>query len=401
MTKPESLLSRGERIHQMFEQPDAWIVETLPKFREVSQAVNISELKAQQVCRFIQETKMLPEDIHATIVLPIHNEATCLPSALGALMLSDIPDTCHIQFVFFVNGSTDKDQSKHVVEQFLRDIGEVTQFYSPVLDKNSDIISPSQYTAKNNLEFVLIESARASKTHAITIANELAFQRKDAVTISVDANNWLDPQALRSIIATTYASIDENKAFVIGGRSIYSYRPSFFMNLKQRSEKVFERSENLESKDLHGWLMAWDTTWLHSIGGLPEVACDDYALSLETRESGKQVVFDQQARIWGYLPNSYLEYIRIHARMIRDRIQIREYYSHDSSITEILKDDEYFMGSITQRINHFFEEIKAEPSKFPVLFYRAVRWEIVRLYGAFLYSRNPKSQTWSSIISTK
>lgn len=395
----------------MFEQPDDWLRESLPKFQAFSTPESypdnpsdrgvVSDFKQSQESRWRNELGMDPDEVRVTVVIPIHNESKCLPSALGALMLSDIPDSAHIQFVFFLNGCTDDGLSKRIVKDFLADVGNVHECTIESLYDARDVNPRVKQVQKNNVQFLLVESDRPSKTHAINIANELAYQRGDHLTINIDANNWLDPDALRNIIRTSYRAMADGNALVIGGNSIISFRPSWLMNLRHRTQKSFERPSPLDSKALHGWLMSWNTSWFHIEGGLPEVACDDYALSLLTRRSGKEVLYDRDARIWGYQANSLGDQTRALGRMVRDRIQIREAYQDERVVQSILQDDEPFMKNIFGRISYLYSEIQSNPKRFPLAILRAIRWEVAILYGRNLYNKNPQSQTWGPIRSTK
>ncbi|MBI3619861.1 glycosyltransferase family 2 protein [Candidatus Roizmanbacteria bacterium] len=405
----ESIIYQPQKIHPMFEQPPGWLLHRLPKFQELLRSgkgqkpgvFDTEKYRAKQEKRWTDDVGIAPQDTHVTVVMPIHDEAKCLSSALGTLAMSDLPDSANVRFLFFLNGCRDQGKSRLIVEDFLRDIGPVEEYSLGEFSGDPKIAKTGKIARRNNVEFLLVESGTASKTNALNTANVLAHERGDKVTVNVDANNWLEPDALRYLIASAYRAISSNEALVLGGKSMISYKQASLANFFERAQKSAGRIGQETNNALHGWLIAWDTSWLQKIGGIPKVACDDYTLSLESRKAGKKVLFVNEAAVWGYHPNNIADKMRAYARIVRDKIQIKHAYEDQPDVIAILEQDEPYMRKAKNRLSDLVSSMGEEPKNFLFYLARFMVWETAKLAGEVMYKCDPNSQTWSPIKSTK
>src|SRR5438105_269381 len=109
-------------IHFLKMNPRAWMDASLPKFkatvREVAAQTPLTKKELQEMPwsqrhdhlnsyafkrqerRWEDEVGIKPEDSYFTLIVPIHNEESSLPSFLKTLMLSDIPSSVNLNIVF-------------------------------------------------------------------------------------------------------------------------------------------------------------------------------------------------------------------------------------------------------------------------------------------------------------
>jgi len=393
----------------MFEQPPAWMPEYLRKSDLLlSPPTDLSSpwppakirdfLNDQQEQRWRETIGIPAEEIYATIIVPIHNEQKTLPSVLGALMLSDIPDSAHLQFLFIVNGSTDDGASRTIVEQFLSDLGEVAEETIPV---SSDSSLNAKTVSRNNLRFSLIGTDIASKTNALNIGNKIALDHGSVVTINLDANNWVEPDAILNLLAKAYPAILKDEALVFGSKYMIAYRPSALSEFLKGAQKQIGLLGTGYSSGLGGWLMAWNTLWLDRQGGFPAVTTDDYTLSLLTRRDGKEVMFAQNARVWGYFANNLKEKLSTYIRLVKDKLQVADYFQKDEQVLKLIEGDNTYMRPLYKRLNALIDQMLHDPFKAGLFLLKFMAWEYALFWGKREYQKNSQITTWEAIDSTR
>jgi cellulose synthase/poly-beta-1,6-N-acetylglucosamine synthase-like glycosyltransferase len=117
----------------MLDQPSQYLTHVLPeimartpRLQDIGDQSRTGEILQQlQEERWKVETGVDAKESAFTVILPVYNEEKALPYTLSALMLSDIPQTVHAQFLFIVNATT--DTSAAIIKQHLATISDIEE----------------------------------------------------------------------------------------------------------------------------------------------------------------------------------------------------------------------------------------------------------------------------------
>ncbi len=357
-----------------------------------------ADLIALQEERWQQRTRVKVADSHFSIIVPIHNEQKSLPSFIGSLMLSDVPWSCPVSILFITNDCS--DESPRIVDSFLRSVGKKVGYETLPLD-DPGLRQPAVITHLKNLTLMHIDTATRGKANALRIGNQLAVSAGHRIAVSVDANNFMEPNALALLYGGAFRDIcsDEDGVVVLSAYARGIRRPSrqnSLLNLGKDAPQELSGG----SICVNGWMMAWDTNWLKSIDGPPQVAVEDYALSVMARKGNFRIKKIPEAVIWGHIPNNLADSMSSRIRYIRGRNQLMK---TEPSTEEIIRRDYYFMRkTFKERISVFFQEIRSSQQTSLI---RGISnfffWEYALRMGNKQYRTNPLNQSWEPILSTK
>lgn len=381
-------------------QPKGWMASVLRQNkRNISSSEGDFVVSAQE--RWLNRTGVEARDSKCTIAVPIHNEQNLLPSFLDSFRLMDLPYNAPIVVAFITNGCTDK--SPQIVDSFMcKMAGEVTE--QQLLLGDSGQRQPAKIARVQNVTFIHVDTVTRGKANALKIGNELAISSGHRIAMSIDANNYPEPNALAELykLANYHFEAEKDSGTVlVSGFAIGVRRPAFQnLILDRGTNKKRDISEGCFS--VNGWLMAWDTEWLKSIGGPPQVAIEDYALGVMARLGGFQMRKVPEAVIWGFIPNNFKDALESRIRYIRGRFQLMELFP---STEGIIRADYFFMReTFTNRVKSFLEElgsIKASPFQLMRKIGSFLLWEYALNEGYRQYLDQPLNQSWLPLQSTK
>lgn len=339
-----------------------------------------------------------PSESHFTLIFPVHDEEACLPSVLDSFKSVHLPSTVSAQIVFVTNACCDR--STQIVKDFLSQIGQVQSFNASCLTDFS--VKTASIVTHGNLKFLHVDTARAGKCFALNIGNRLAHSLGHRIVMSVDANNWLEPDSLSIFFA------DCRRCFFTAGSNIVALdgRPKVVM---RAGGGIYARLQKLRTKNgvplctdsqLCGWMMAWDSQWLEKAGGIPEVVLEDYSIALKAIRDGRSLG-RSTAAIWGYMPNSFSDHMRTLLRIARGTIQLKEYFSESPEILAALASDRMLAKDLSGRLKGLFSASVRRPHKLPFYLCRALvrEWALWRARRQLL--DDPHSPGWDPIVSTK
>jgi cellulose synthase/poly-beta-1,6-N-acetylglucosamine synthase-like glycosyltransferase len=404
----------------MFEQPIGWLHASLPQIIENTKIPKIHAEKhvwagdlahvrlTLQEQRWEEKTTVSPSNTHCTIIMPVHNEQHSLPSSLGALLASDIPSSADIQFIFVINAST--DSSKEILKKRLGQIHPLASCQLPPSTHDtlrSNTVFKMRY---NNLKFLIVETPTAGKANALTLGNEIALSNNHSIAINIDANNWVEPNT----IATMYKEAiiqgleDEtgNIATIdgISHAEIKTHLQSSFEKFYHWIKKQAHTTQEAQpySWQIMGWLFAWNTKWVQSIGGIPSVAIEDRALAVEAHLRGKHI-YHTDAPIWGYTAATFQDRHKEYQRFILGALQILRKYQGNIIAKENIAHSFPIGLPIIERIRFFFpNEFRMKHTiRLPLYMARWLRFELVLQTAKKQLAKNPHQQTWDPISSTK
>lgn len=383
--------------------PREWLRASLPKQQEFLKAVTVREIDQLTVLKKLQEerwekqTGIKPDDTHFTVIVPIHDEEKFLPSFLGSLLVADLPSSVDAHIVFLTNACSDK--SGEIIDGFLRTLGGSEEAFMAKDSPDSAVQQTVITTRIGNITFAHVETPTPGKANALNIGNAIALGLHHRIAMSVDANNFVEPDVFRHMFAKAYHAFEDpaNKTVVISGMDQHVTKQTKLRVLFDRGRHVHNSIRN-DEQFVNGWCMSWDTYWLQEIGGMPQVAVEDYALSVYARKDGKKTERVTEAKIWGYNPNNIADLIEQRARKIRGAYQI---LGTHPTFKQSIGNDIYVLQEPLSKIRTLKEYIQASPLKLPYYLADLAVWEYAKQQGKRDYSRDPINQSWKPINSTK
>ena len=354
--------------------------------------------------RWKEATGVAPEESHFTLMIPIHNEEKYLPDALGALIVSDVPSTVNMNVLFVTNAST--DASALTIRKFMEGIGEVHEgiFDLGLLDVLEDEgLNPQFATTRvGNTTFTHIDTQTAGKANAMNIGNILALENEHTIAMSVDANNFLEPESIKYMFADAHSTIIDQPdgTAIIAGNDKSIMLPTKTDRIKQMIRRGGRGMGMRSESKLNGWFNAWDTSFVEEIGGIPRVAAEDYALGVAVRRNGRSFHIAQDAGVWGYEANTMRDRIDMYARSVRGKLQILD-QNDDPEIERIVLEDADLMKPLRDRVKNLAGDMKANKKNAPFLAVKFLMLERGRQRGIKDFHADPKNHSWESIGSTK
>jgi cellulose synthase/poly-beta-1,6-N-acetylglucosamine synthase-like glycosyltransferase len=368
------------------------------------EALHALALLRQEKC-WEHETGVRPEDSSFSLIVPIHNEENSLSSFLHTLMLSDIPAQVNMQIIFVTNACV--DSSVDIVRAFMADLGDVEfqdvvgDFGDQNMDRRCAVVRRGRHV------YMHMNTSKPGKANALNIGNMIASQSDHLIAVCMDANNFIEPDALRKLFAHAYNAfrkkLEVGDTVLCGGLEIQhqgSLKSSPVKNPPSRETAAGNHLVDGEEGVVNGWLLAWNTVWMNSIGGCPEVALEDYALGLLARARDFRIEMIDGVNGWGYVNDDFKGLSMTRARYVRGRLQICDYVQHDPSILALMQKEAFYMRKFTLRCKHLLVKSMASPLHAGKYMATFVLWEYALWQGMRDYKRNPKNQSWEKVPST-
>ena len=411
-------------IHFLKTNPRGWIRASLAKFKasaqevmmqlpltqEELQAMSWSQrhalledyaLKSQQK-KWEEEVGIKPEDSRFTLIVPIHNEANSLPSFLNTLMLSDIPSAVNMNVIFIANACTDSSQV--YIDEFLASLGQIEnklltgEFNDQGLNRNYKAIK------RSNISFMHVDTQTPGKANALGIGNSIARESGHIVAISVDANNYLEPDAIRVMFSHANNSFHDkltaNDIVLLTCTQQEESKASKLKHLLSRAGRMQQHLLESKSGEVDGCLMAWNTQWMESIGGPPAVALEDYAMGVIARVNNYRFEQIKEANIWSYTTNGLKGLLETRTRFVRGVLQLLDLVHHDPSVLQIVEKEAYYIQTLPFRLKYLLYKAKKSPENLPRYIATFLLWEYALRRGRRDYRRNPNDHSWKKIDAT-
>ena len=418
------MVKNRKAIHFLKTNPKGWMSASLPKFMATAQEVmaqapltkmeledipwsqrhdylNSYALKRQEK-RWEDEVGIKPEESHFSLIVPIHNEEYSLPSFLRTLILLDIPSSVDMKVIFITNACN--DSSSAFIDEFLSTLGKIE-------DKSLDIEFRNQIrhinykaTMNGGITFMHVDTQTPGKANALGIGNSIALKSGYAIAMSVDANNYLEPDAIRIMFSHAHRSFRgkprANDTVLLSGRGKTETKVSKLKNLIDKASSMQLHLIEVGSGLVNGWVMAWNIEWMHSIGGPPEVALEDYAMGVLARVKKYKIEQVKEASIWGYGVNSLKGLLNTRARYVRGKLQLLDLVHHDPSVVSIIENEAFYMKNFPGRLQCLLQKFKRGPLNLPRYVAAFLLWEYALRRGKQDYKQNPTNQSWEKIDST-
>lgn len=387
----------------MFDAPSGWLKSSLPKIENANRGIfrrsSGSKFSSSEATRtdclkqiWISLTGEQPEKTRLTIIVPVHNEARILPSFLGALLLSELPSGSDIQVIFVVNATS--DQSLALIVDRLSAIDISAQVTLPRSLYDSKLSPIGIQFRKSGLRFLVVETPVQGKANALNIGNEIACRSKHQIAISIDANNWVEPDSIALLYACARENIETgSNAVIFNVNEHYATR---------NQESLVPVQIKTQKAEVTGWMFAWSTHWVQDNHGFPQQAIEDYGVGLMALSQDRAIA-QSKAHIWGYAAGDSSDEDRQMIRFLYGAMQLAERFQNDPLATKILLEDFPNLRPLGQRFEHYLSGFRNE-KKFTLLakgMYRWLRNELLVIRARWKFMIDPTGQTWDPIRSTK
>lgn len=356
----------------------------------------------RQEKRWEEKTGVKPDDSCFTLIVPIHNEEHSLPSLLSTLMLSDVPAAVHMQVVFVTNAC--HDGSADILKAFLAGLGMVET--REVVGKHTDqgMETHCAVVEKDHSTYTHVNTQTAGKANALGIGNAIATQSGHLLAMSVDANNFIEPDAIREMFSQAYRSFhshpEANDTVLLSGVGRESVKTSRLEGLLTKISFVRRHLVEVGGGVVNGWMMAWNTAWMNSLGGPPEVALEDYALGVLARARHFTIEQAIGVNVWGYVVNDFKGLLDTRARYVRGKRQIFDYVDRDPAVVALIEDEAFYMKSFGPRVTYVLHRAARDPLHLARYAATFLLWEYAIWKGMKDYRSNPTNQSWEKIGST-
>lgn len=400
-----------KHIHYLKTNSRNWIGACLPKFKMNAKEVlsqtplSAKELKdlpwhqrhdylssltlEVQERRWYEAAGVNAEDAHFTVIVPIHNEEISLPSFLGTLLLSDIPSSVDMNIVFITNAC--HDASIEVIDNFFgKHLSDLKKETFSLKFKDPDVNLNYKMGRLGNIAFLHVDTRTPGKANALGIGNSIARASNHLIAVSIDANNYVEPDTIRAMFARAHKAF-QSKPGVNDTVLLYG-------KIQRESTKASHRPIVEDTHEIAGWIMAWNTEWVHSIGGPPAVAVEDYAMKVLAKAHNFKIERVDEARIWGYDDSNLKSMFERRVRYIRGKLQLLKFVEYDPVVLQIVEQEGHYMKNLFGRLQYLFGKIKKRPLNLPKYIASFLCWEYVLIIAKRDYHRNPTNQSWEKIV---
>lgn len=414
----------SQSVNLLLANPGAWMRTSLPKFmndsREVMAQVPLSpqELEAMSWCqrhhylasyalqrqekRWEEAVGIKAAESHFTLVVPIYNEEKSLPSFLSTLMLTDLPASLDVNIVFITNACT--DASAAIIRAFLSRVGDVEDCSLPdsCKDKNPGVACVC--ARRGSVTFMHVDTPTPGKANVLRMGNAIARASGHTIAMSMDANNYVEPDALRALFARAHIAFraipQPQDTVLLSGVGQTVMKDSRLKGLLDKGNNMHLHMVEAGEGVVNGWVMAWNTAWMDSIGGPPEVALEDYAMGVLARARQFKIAQVDEAIVWGYGVNDLKGLMTTRARYVRGKLQLLELVDYAPSVYEIVVQEAYYMQNFTGRLHYLLYRSGKSPFNFPKYVAAFLLWEYAVRKGKRDYKRNPTNQSWEKVAAT-
>lgn len=380
-----------EPIYFITEAPDGWQRQCVVK--------NASFLsKTETTFRWWEDiTGVKISDSKFTVMVPIHNEEKSLASSVGSLFLSIVPIEVEMQTDFILNDCA--DGSETIINGLLHTRGEVTthnvseeefvRYQDPGLQRTYLEVKQGKIVSR------VYKTETRGKANALQLGSRLALHNNHDILISVDVNNYVEPDTLALMFKEAYKHFISQKDGTVLLSAIpqkVHKNPLGTLENLLREHGVFNDATYVP---VYGWCMALNPQWASE--NIQPVAVEDYALGVMARSQNKGVAIVEDARIWGHRTN-FKDSLNQFRRSIRGRLQLLDLHPE---LRPFLESDNYFMKPLKERIEVIAKHIKEDPKGLPKYIWRLIYGEMGLMLGNNDYKKEPTNQSWIGLSSTK
>ncbi|EKE05824.1 MAG: hypothetical protein ACD_19C00176G0046 [uncultured bacterium] len=377
--------------------PDGWLKQSVDKNTLLLSNKEILLPHKKLTRHWENTTGVKTSDSKFTVTVPIHNEEKSLMSSVGALILSQVPVGVDMQTNFILNGCD--DNSEGIINNLLKRIGNVVVHNIPESEyrgfNDANLERTFLEVRQGKLIYRVYKTETKGKANALKLGNSLAILSNHEILISVDANNYVEPDTLMHMFKEAYSHfIKENDETVV----LSAIPKKVHKNTLRIMEKLLREHgiyDDAKYIPVYGWCMAFKTSWAHE--NIQPVAVEDYALGIMARSQNKKVAVVENALIWGYR-TTFKDSLNQFRRSIRGRLQLLNLHPELKSIME---SDNYFMRSLPERINVIYKHISLDPKSFLKYMWRFIYGEVGLVLGKYDYKCEPTNQSWDKLTSTK
>lgn len=387
----------GEPIYLVAEAPRGWVGNFIEKNQLLLSDAKGVDLRRVLVEYWERKTGVTVAESKFSVMIPVHNEEKSLASAVGALFMSQVPVDVEMNIDFILNACA--DESENTIRVLLNTKGDIRrkQLSEEDFGFYGDFGLDRAYLEVRcgGGVFRLYKTLTRGKANALRLGSKAAILRGHKILISVDANNYVEPDTLMFMFRDSYLNFVSR----VDSACVLSAIPKKVHRVEPKSVERFLRNhgiwEDAKYIPVHGQCMAMNPRWASE--NVQPIAVEDYALGVMARSQNKKVAVVEDATIWGYrtdLKDSLGQF----RRSIRGRLQLLNLHPE---LRQIVESDNYFMKPISERIAVIVNDIMSNPRQFPKHIWKFIYTEIGRYLGNRDFKGDPHNQSWVGLSSTK
>lgn len=379
------------------EAPNGWLKQSVDKSILLLSNTETLSPDEKLTKHWENTTGIKVKDSGFTVVMPIHNEEKSLMSSTSALILSQVPVEVDMQTNFILNCCDDRSEA--IINNLLQKIGNVTvnsiseEEYQKFKDTNLERTFLEAKQGK--LIYRVYKTETKGKANALKLGSNIAILNNHEILISVDANNYVEPDTLMHMFKEGYSHFtkENDETVVLSAIPKKVHKDTLRMAEKLlREHGVYDDAKYVP---VYGWCMALKANWAYE--NIQPVAVEDYALGVMARSQHKDVAVVENAIIWGYR-TTFKDSLNQFRRSIRGRLQLLNLHPE---LKLIMESDNYFMRPISDRINVIYNHIISDPKSLFRYIWRFIYGEVGLALGKYDYKCEPTNQSWNKLTSTK
>lgn len=336
-----------------------------------------------------------PDSSNAALVIPIHNEENHIESVLGMICLNKAPIN---RIILVTNGCTDSTLEK--IQSWLQFSPKQVAKDYPLLEIDPSISSATSVSAFG-IEWSIINTTQPGKANAITLAAQLAIAEQYQWLINIDANNYLEPDALG--ILTQHLATAESRVAVVNGaaktirprKTIKNHIRDFIKGKSPLREYIHQP----KGVEILGNLHAINLSWFQSIQRVPNTVTEDFSLAILAHSQGMQIEHIEGSYSWGFSPIGVSDRVRTYARYTQGFLQTAQMFPDQQ---DQVRREKRLINNWPERWHAHYESLRRSPGiKKATTFENIIIEEIGRMQGIRRFRKQPHVSTWEAIRSTK
>ncbi len=401
----------GER---RFEAPANWLQAVLPKHNcllrdsaagaaKILPASCDPNLERAREASWLKTTGYPAKDSAFALIVPVHNEETALPSMLDSLMRAHfhLPKAVRTNFIFVTNGCTDNSAASIISNIALPGWERVP---APTVVKGQ-VDETMYHLQREDSSFSLLNLIGRGKGRALNIGNKVALAAGLNIVLTMDANNWLEPDSLPKMYGEFRRATEHpNSPITVMDARLYGRIRTIhgdpFNKLLRWFRGNIDQTPVPRGAHLTGAYMAWKADWYEKVGGTPPSAGTDYALTLLARADGKRFAHGH-AHIWTYVPSSFRDWFSARVRSARSRFALQKIFADNPAILKMLREDSPFLKPASERLKLSLLEALKRPNRIPLTVFRYLTVEAALWRAKHPGKISMDPACWEALASTK
>ncbi|HRN70906.1 MAG TPA: hypothetical protein PLS49_07045 [Candidatus Woesebacteria bacterium] len=368
-----------------------------------------AELEERKKDRWKKLTGVDAQDSKLSVMIPAFKVGNVLPQVLTSYDYVSYPAEVEANTIIISNGVEEQDANVNPsVMEYLSKKGKVLEVDIEQLGITNDegdvkSIAHMVQPEGTNHRYIHISVKSPNKGNSLNVGNQVALNYGHECALGLDSNKFPEPNAIPHMYKAMHRHIrEEQSAYVLTGNEHFyisdvgvmertaGMTPQEFLDLYMlwgRDETIGDNPTPL------GFIHAWDTQFVHDIGGYPKTWVEDDTLGLISEHFGKPVVYVEQARVYRPERNTMAGRVEELKRRIVGALQIKSMDNQFPGIGDAI-DNVYLFLHEDIRNEKLAEWAENDPTRQELLPLIHGIWEYIVREGENMHKSTPLGATW-------